>query len=108
MIDLPRRDERRGGEDRGRASTQVKRVRVGRHDGKVRVVIDGAAPGALAGAQLVPAAGRPRDRLRRRRARRSAAATPAPAAAEPSAAPAAGAQVLGVQFDAPGRRTSAS
>ncbi len=75
-------------------SQQVKRVRVGAHEGKVRVVIDGAAPGSLAGAQLASLSDG-------RAVSFGGAALPAataPAAQAP--APGAGTKVMGVQFDA--------
>ena len=82
-------------------TSQVKRVRVGSHEGKVRVVIDGTGSGSLAGAQLVPTA----DGLAIALGGASLAplaSAPAAAAAGASAeaAPAASAKVLGVQFDA--------
>ena len=86
------------------ASTgQVKRVRVGSHEGKVRVVIDGTGPGSLAGAQLATLA----DGLA---VSFGGAALPETAMAPASAAPAAdegpraASQVMGVQFDSQAER----
>jgi type IV pilus assembly protein PilQ len=82
-------------------SEQVKRVRIASHDGKVRVVIDGASAGSLADAQVVPTA----DGLA---VSIGGAALPlaaaAPAATTAGAAPSASSQVMGVQFDAQAER----
>jgi type IV pilus assembly protein PilQ len=86
------------------ATEQVKRVRVAGHDGKVRVVIDGAGPGSLAGAQVAAlpdglavsfgGAALPATAL-------APSATPAAARAETASATS---KVLGVQFDAQAER----
>lgn len=86
-------------------TSQVKRVRVGSHEGKVRVVIDGTGSGSLAGAQLVPTADGLAIAFGGANLAPLAAAPAASAAAAPAkdraeAAPAASAKVLGVQFDA--------
>lgn len=80
-------------------SEQVKRVRVAGHEGKVRVVIDGAAPGSLAGAQVVPQADGLAVAIGGVAIPTAAAAPAAPLAPAASAAHA-GSRVLGVQFDA--------
>ena len=84
------------------ATGQVKRVRVANHDGKVRVVIDGAGPGSLAGAQVATMA----DGLAVSFGGAALPATAmAPAGAQAaSQAPSAASQVLGVQFDAQAER----
>jgi type IV pilus assembly protein PilQ len=84
-------------------SSQVKRVRVGAHDGKVRVVIDGAGPGSLAGARLATTADGLAVAFGDATLPAASAAAPAAAAAAASA-PAASAQVMGVQFDAQAER----
>jgi len=82
-------------------TSQVKRVRVGSHEGKVRVVVDGTGPGSLAGAQVAPTA----DGLAiafggaKLPSGPTASAPAAPGAAKPATAHAR-AEVLGVQFDA--------
>ena len=81
-------------------SEQVKRVRVAAHEGKIRVVIDGAAKGSLAGARVVPTA----DGLA---IAFGSAEVPQGMAAAPAAmpgAPQAGGQVMGVQFDVSAER----
>jgi type IV pilus assembly protein PilQ len=86
------------------ATEQVKRVRVASHDGKVRVVIDGAGPGSLAGAQVAALP----DGLAVSFGGAALPATALAPAATPAAAPAetasATSQVLGVQFDAQAER----
>jgi type IV pilus assembly protein PilQ len=82
------------------SSEQVKRVRVATHDGKVRVVIDGAAPGSLAGAQVVPVA----DGLAVSFGGAAIPATAALTAPAGASQTASGSQVLGVQFDAQAER----
>jgi type IV pilus assembly protein PilQ len=76
-------------------SEQVKRVRVAAHEGKIRVVIDGAAKGSLAGARVQPSA----DGLA---IAFGGAELPQGMAAAPAdgVAPIAGGKVMGVQFDA--------
>jgi type IV pilus assembly protein PilQ len=86
------------------ATEQVKRVRVASHEGKVRVVIDGAGPGSLAGAQVAALP----DGLA---VSFGGAALPATAMTHAGASTAASAgtvsassKVLGVQFDAQAER----
>jgi type IV pilus assembly protein PilQ len=81
-------------------TSQVKRVRVGSHEGKVRVVIDGTGAGSLAGAQVTPTADGLAIAFGGASLAPLAQAPAAPAAKAAAAAPAAKAQVLGVQFDA--------
>ena len=85
-------------------TSQVKRVRVGAHEGKVRVVIDGTGAGSLKEAALVPTADGLAIAFPGATLAQSATAGPSPANAAPAtaraAAPASKAQVLGVQFDA--------
>jgi type IV pilus assembly protein PilQ len=81
-------------------TSQVKRVRVGSHEGKVRVVIDGTGSGSLAGAQLVPTADGLAIALGGASLAPLSSGPAATAGAAAQAAPAASAKVLGVQFDA--------
>jgi type IV pilus assembly protein PilQ len=79
---------------------QVKRVRVGSHEGKVRVVIDGAGPGSLAGAQVAALA----DGLAVSFGGAALPVTAMAPAARSAEGPRAASQVLGVQFDAQAER----
>jgi type IV pilus assembly protein PilQ len=81
-------------------SEQVKRVRVGAHEGKVRVVIDGAAPGSLAGARLVPMGDGLAVAFGGAQVASDMGTAAAPAATASQAAASGSSRVLGVEFDA--------